>query len=290
MRTLAKHSALLLSLILFAASLPAGAELMAEPLPGDPRLVEFPFNDNNSYRIFARPLTVTHLVLEADERVKVLALGDTASWETSKKDNNIFFKPNKSGVSTSGTLITNKRAYQLSLISTGETGRWYQRVSFRYPNAFALVEEADDRAEVAQLNGGAAPAPAGQLSGSSRPRAESAGPEVSPGPDDKFVDLAALNFTFDIVGDANFRPVTIYDNGKSTYIKLPDDGKVPALFAIVDGEPELLDYTFAGSGVLVVPSVIATGMLKLGAREVRFYNMTKMRKTLFGSYEERNKR
>lgn len=264
------------------------AELVADPLPGDPRLVVFRYDENNSFRIYSRPMAVTHIVLQPDERVRFLALGDTSSWNTVRKDNHLFIKPNRAAVTTSGSLITNKREYQLLLVSTGEGGRWYQRVSFDFPGIDSLaIMEADAR-EVAPAVEGAGVAPTGAAATAPAIAGGGSGGGSGIQPQET-VDLSKLNFAYETEGTAEFRPVTVYDDNKSTYIRLPEGAKVPALFSLVDGEPELIDYTLRAADVLVVPRVLAAALLKIGSKEVRVYNMKKMRKGVFGSYSEATK-
>lgn len=276
-----------LAFSLAAGCAPALAQVMAEPLPGDPNLVVFPYDENNSYRILARPNSVTHVVLEADERLKVLALGDTISWQTSRKDNNIFIKPTYPGRTTSGTLITTKRAYQLMLISTNEQGRWYQRVSFQYPDL--VVQEAleADRArleqEIAQAGGDHQQA-SGRTPVSNLPPPY-AGAMDATASEGRFIDPASLNFNYKIEGQGNFRPVTVYDDGKATFVKLPADADVPALFRIMRSDAQLIEYTLRPGNVLVTPRVLDAMLLKLGKEEVRIFNLTKVKRSFFGGID-----
>jgi type IV secretion system protein VirB9 len=276
----ATRSALLgatLCLVVGAAS----AQVIAEPLPGDPHLVVFPYDENNSFRILARPMAVTDIVLEPDEKLKVLVLGDTPGWQSAKNGNHVFIKPVFADRTTSGTLVTSKRTYQLMLISTNEAGRWYQRVSFQYPDLVAAQETEDDRDRLA-AESGASPVRA-------TPKAEVQDQAPAPAARDATtpeVDAAQLNFKYKITGDAPFKPINVYDDGHSTYVKLPKDEDIPALFRIKKGgEAELVDYALRYGDVLVVPRVLDAGMLKIGKDEVIFYNLTRIKRGFFGSID-----
>lgn len=258
------------------------AQVEAQILPGDPHLVVFPYDENNSYRILLRPNGVTHIVLEPDERLKVLALGDTVSFQSQKKDNHIFIKPVYPGRSTSGTLITNKRSYQLMLQATSETGRWYQRVSFQYPELLVQQETDADRSRL-EVELGAA---SGGKAGGESLEAAGAAAERRNGQGEAAVDPANLNFKYRLDGDASFKPLNVYDDGQATYIKLPDREDIPALFRIKKGgEAELVEYTLRPGNVLVTPRVLDAGLLKLGKEEVKFYNLTRVSRTWFGRVE-----
>jgi len=266
----------------------ARAQVDADPLPGDPRLVVFSYDANNSFRVYTRPMASTHIELASDERIKVLALGDTAGWMTAARDNHIFIKPRYPHTSTSGTLITTKRTYQFLFRSTQENGRWYQRVSFQNPEDLAIDAADADRAKLLAGNNAEAPPGPGVGPGvgstigpgnGSLPAAGTATARLAVAPEQ-------LNFNYDIVGNAEFKPLQVFDDGASTYVQLrPGVQDVPALFRLINGDKdiELVDYVFRG-GALVVPRVLDGGLLKLGREEVRFYNKTRVSRSLLGGY------
>jgi type IV secretion system protein VirB9 len=266
----------------FAAG-PVFAEVVAEPLPGDPNLVVFPFDANNSYRVLTRPGAVTHIVLEPDERLKLLVLGDTVAWQGKHKDNHVFIKPTYPSRTTSGTLLTTKREYQLLLVSTFEQGRWYQRVSFIYPDLLADMGASADRDRLEQEIRAVTP----QQSGNASPTAPVTRTTESEARDLTSIDPAALNFNYRIDGVAAFRPVRVYDDGHTTYIRLPEGEDVPALFRVRAGEVELVDYTMRGSNTIVVPRVLEGGLLKLGKEEVRFTNLSKSPRSFWSQLTQR---
>lgn len=255
-----------------AATLPSTALAQAKPLhsPGDPKLVTFPFDPNNSYKILTRPRTVTNIELERDERVKILAIGDTVSWQAVDKDNHVFIKPNYPKQSTSGSLVTNKRTYQLFLEAGDENDRWYQRVTFQYPDVIARERMDADRALLA----------ADEIQGMAAGRNKDDAKALST------QDPSELHFGYEISGKASFKPAQIYDDGKSTFIRF--DGELvdlPALFRLRDGKDmELVEYTNRGN-LVIVSRVLEGGLLKLGDSEVRFHNKKLLRKKFFGGYE-----
>jgi type IV secretion system protein VirB9 len=256
--------------IILTLSFMAGAQAEVRPIPspGDPRLVVFPFDANSSYRILTRPRSVTHIELSPGERVRILALGDTVSWQAADRDNHVFIKPTYPNQSVSGTLVTNLRTYQLFLQAGSETDKWYQRVTFQYPDLIARERIEADRAKLA---------PEDAIPGVREDLAERRNAlAVS--------DPADLNFTYEITGTAAFRPLQIYDDGKSTYIRLDTNlVDMPALFRLRDGKDlELVDYANRNN-LLIVGRVLEAGTLKLGDAEVRFHNTRMMRKRWFGS-------
>jgi hypothetical protein len=127
-----------------AGALPiVSAEMIATPLRGDSRLVEFVHDRDNTYLVLAKPKAVTHIQFAADEVIQSVAAGDTANWEFTPTRNrrNLFVKPRFDDQETSLTVITDKRSYQFVLRSTGDGKKWYQRVSWIYNGELVLTME-----------------------------------------------------------------------------------------------------------------------------------------------------
>ena len=225
------------------------------PMPQDTRLVVFRYDANDSFLLLTRPGAVTHLALESDETVVALALGDTVQWIVQDKGPNVFVKPMRADLYTSGTLVTNRRTYQLGLRSSPEGGAWYQRVSWTYPELLAIAREP------------AAPQPSGrdpasrEGRGASRPDRERAALEGVP--------IERLNFDYRISGRAPFRPVQVLDDGRFTYIRMPASlQEMPALFVAGEsGEGELVNYRVRGD-FMVVQRLADRFLLRLGRLQV----------------------
>jgi len=249
----------------------ATAEISPQAKPGDPKLVVFPYDANNSYRILTRPRAATHIELMPDERVRIFALGDTVSWQSVEKENHVFIKPVYPKQTVAGTLVTNKRTYQLLLVSGDEGSHFYQHVSFQYPDLIAVENR---QADLERLTG---PEATKRIE---RPQEE---PKAAA---TQLVDASQLNFSYEVEGNASFKPAQVYDDGRSTFVRFPAGVlDLPALFRVREGTAvELVEYTSQGN-VLIVPRVLEAGLLKLGESEVRFRNMTRFKKSLFGRYQ-----
>jgi len=227
------------------------AELAATPLPGDSRLVQFEYDADQTYLVLARPKAVTHLEFASDETVVTVAGGDTKHWEITPTGNrkHVFIKPIYDGQETSMTVLTDKRSYQFVLRSTGPGAKWYQRVTWRHGNT-VLMDLGMPRVQ------------GESVVESSRPQAITAGPEVNP---------QNLRFGYAITGEAEFKPVAVFDDGRFTYLKMPDGlQEMPALFEQVEeGDFQLVNY-LVKDRYLVAQQVMSAGVLKLGRTEVRF--------------------
>lgn len=237
------------TLILMSAT--ANAELPATPLPGDTKLVVFTYDENNTYRLFTRPKSVTNIQFYKDERIKALALGDTIQWEVAKTGDgqHLFVKPKFENISTSATIITDKRTYQLLFVSTKEDGKWYQRATWEYPQ-LVLHDELAQQVEEEKRNA---------------KEKHQADQVIASG-----VKIEDLNYNYSIDGNAEFRPSVVFDDGKFTYLRMSGNvQELPALFMVnPDDEIELVNYRVRGE-YLVVERLVSTILLKVGRNEVK---------------------
>lgn len=227
------------------------ADSQVMPMPSDTRLVVFSFNQHDTYTILARPKSVTDIQLSPDEEVVAMALGDSVQWMVSKAKGHVFLKPLQPDIFTSATLVTNVRTYQLTLRSSPEDGKWYQRVSWDYPELVVLQQQ---REEVLRRN---------VEKEEKRLEKQILEPDVV---------IDKLNFDYKVTGDAEFKPSQIFDDGKFTWIRMPAIQELPAVFMTdEDGKAELINYVNHGQ-YLMVQRLVPGLLLKIGKQEVKIVN------------------
>ncbi len=86
---------------------------------------EFVYSENTIYEIYARMNYLMSIVLNPDEKINYIGGGDSARWiystarsGSSKGERDvIYIKPTSLGIRTNLIINTNKRSYNLSLIS-----------------------------------------------------------------------------------------------------------------------------------------------------------------------------
>lgn len=240
---------------LAAAAALAPATLLAEaepmPLPTDNKLVVFSYDANQTYTVLTLPGMVTDIHLHEDERLLQAAIGDSIQWQTSAAGNHFFVKPIKHEIATSLTLVTDRRAYQISLISSPKGGKWYQRVSWRYPDLVVAIQAQQKAKEEAEKK--------------ETERLESLKASEP-------MDPASLNFDYRVTGDEKIRPALVMDNGVHTWIRMPETVKeLPALFVYEGDKTALVNYSVRG-GYLVVQRTADKFLLRVGEREAVIEN------------------
>lgn len=260
------------NLLIFAASLAFGfahAESSSISMPGDVKLVVFNYDQNNTYTVLSLPGNITDIQLNEGEKVNALAMGDSVQWITAKTDGHIFIKPTKSNIFTSATLVTDQRTYQLTLRSSPEGGKWYQRVSWQYPELI-VMKQSEQEAQVK-----AAKIASDAIQAEERKRkADEIAMTVSKAPGNPIGNpVANLNFEYTVSGDAEFKPTQVFDDGKATWLRM--DAKVqewPATFIMDDSNSTEIINPIRDGSFIKVTRLFKKCVLKLKNKEVVITN------------------
>ena len=225
----------------------AFAQIQPIPMSGDNRLITFPYNANENYTILTIIGASTHLMFEPDEVIEAVAVGNSITWLAEKLKNNLFIKPTQANDSTAATVLTNKRNYQLTFRSSPANGKWFQRVSWSYPNTQLLMTSVLPEKPPVSPN---TVVPAEMIAGT-------------------FASPESLNWGYEILGDAPFKPVTVFDDGRFIYLRYPPNTQeMPAIFSPGDdGVAGLVNYIVKGD-LIVVQKLAPRLLLKLGKVEI----------------------
>ncbi|ADC73310.1 Conjugal transfer protein TrbG/VirB9/CagX (plasmid) [Thioalkalivibrio sp. K90mix] len=239
----------------------------AEPytFPQETRLVKFRYDENRTYEILARPDAPTNIALGENEELVALAIGDTVQWITEDVPGNIFIKPVRSGIYTAGTIVTNKRSYQISLRAVPSNGQWYQRVSWEH-GSDGMVREARGGGESFQTSVGAAP------------QEQAGGQQVGPVPglDDRVSQASTsssprpsdLNFGYEVRGASGIVQ-SAFDDGRSLWIRMEDGlEELPAVFVQGRSTSKALANYHVDGDYIVVHQVSSRTTLRIGQDEV----------------------
>ena len=206
------------------------------PLVDGDGALRFPYGTYQP-TVTARPLHVVDVEMQPGETVQETATGDTKRWLINVIHNNpdhVIIKPTDVGLTTNLVIITDKRTYNLRLVSRDAS--YVPRVGWYYPQE-----------TVKKWGGGA--------------RGD---PTVATLP---AVSADKLNFTYWLEGPDRFRPVRVFDDGAHVYLQMPAtmrSGDAPAVFVTgVDGNDELVNYRLAGS-YYVIDKLFEKASLVLG--------------------------
>ena len=194
------------------------------------------------YRLETAPERISDIALQPGEVLVAVAAGDTARWvigdtasgSGGSRRSHVLVKPVAAGLRTNLVIATDRRVYHLELRSGREAT---SLISWTYPESELIALAPDGSAQRA--------------------------PELVA------VGLERLNFGYAIVGDAPWRPVRAFDDGRRVFIQFPPGlatGEAPPLFALGrTGKPELLNYRKHGL-YYIVDRLFEAAELRLGEK------------------------
>lgn len=199
----------------------------------------YPWSEGALYQIYAAPGQITDIALEAGESLTgegPIAAGDTARWIIGDTESgsgitrrvHVLVKPSRADISTNLVITTDKRSYLIELRS-GEKP-YMPAVAWAYPALRAGRQQTIP----------AAPA---------------------------MPDVAARNYRYSLPGDAPWKPVAVYDDGRRVYVEFPRgivQGDMPPLFVIgSDGEAQIANSRVY-QNTLIVDRLFGAAELRLG--------------------------
>lgn len=208
------------------------------------RLITFRYSPDVSFAIRALVDTFVNVEVPQGEVIQGLYLSDATDWSYHVAGDNrrVFIKPMAPGKINTGTLITDKRSYELTLISVPLGQMWFQRVQWRVPG------QGDDPQDGLYWRG-------------QTPQAQAGGVNAAD------LDPNALHFGYAVRGRADFAPTTVFDDGTRTWFRFDAVQDLPAIFAKLGAGLEVVDYTRSGP-YIVVPQLADSFVLRLRNAEI----------------------
>ena len=204
--------------------------------------------------VICSPLKITDIQLEAGEELKSIQAGDTARWNFStdvsgsgkNETVHIIVKPLDLGLNTNLIIFTNKRTYNLKLVSKKYV--WTPIVNFTYNTSLkhSLIKYKKYKMKKAnryqKLN------------------------SFEKSPQSK-VDINNLNFNYEIDGDVKWKPIRVYNDGIKTFIQMPKSITVQEAPVLVvldsSSNKNLVNYRLKGDKY-IVDKLFDSAMLLLG--------------------------
>ena len=206
----------------------AGAKDAIPPIQGQNGALNYNYGDHIP-RIVCRPNRITDIALQPGEKITAVHAGDTARWQVNPAKSgpaeaetiHVIIKPLAPDISTNLLIMTDRRTYNLDLVSSNK--EFIPSVRFSYPddavrnwNAFIAENRAKNLDELVLSEGH-------RLS-----------------PDDLF-------FGYEIVRGKNvsWRPVRVFDDGVKTYIEMPvkyRSMEAPVLLFYEGRQQKLVNY------------------------------------------------
>lgn len=192
--------------------------------------VVFPFGQAMP-KLTCSPSRACDIELEPGETPRKVVLGDQANWtweaadsvEKGKTVNHVVVQPRDNSVESNVIITTDRRTYHIKLYAPKTEGVYLNRIGFYYPEQ--LVSSWDDK-----------------MGRAAQTKAKDEAPNVMPAA----VAPDKMAFDYRIDGDADFRPIRVFNDGERVYIAMPEDilhSEYPTLRLIDDeGKAMVVDY------------------------------------------------
>lgn len=239
---------LLIVIILLTPTI-ASAMQKSRALPVDSRLRVITYNPNGIHHYVGYYNYQASIVLEEDEEVGTISMGDTKSWQIVPQDNRIFIKPiadNPENANTNMLLMTNKRNYHfiLEAAEVGEDG--INDPDLVFETKFVYPGADGDTSAVLHFN-------------------RQKGPDLS--------QPEQYNFNYTISGSDLTAPLRVFDDGEFTFFQFQTtNADIPAFFLVDSlGNEEIINYRVADD-YIVVERVSSVFTLRLGTEVVCVFN------------------
>ena len=223
------------------------AEQKPVPLPADKRIKTFVYNENTVYRLDMHTNFISTVQFGQGEVVESIQVGDSASWQIIrlKRGDIISIKPLNSDAVTNMTVYTDRRVYTFDLRTHRGAAGHRQNHNFRTTFRYPTNTVSEFGA--------------------------------------KTVTSGAKNFEYFVAGEAPFAPVEVYDNGKQTFFRFPENAPLPGVFRVGDKGREFVVNSRTAGSTIVVDGVQKLWTVRIGEEAICVSNGPNVVTSIFGS-------
>lgn len=224
----------------------------------DSRVRQVQYRPDAVVRIEAQRGFATHIVLNAKEHIEVVAPGDRDGWQVlaNRGDHDVYLKPQLVAHDTNLEIRTDRRSYSFDLVvlplaARFGNGREMYRVTFTYPADQGNDVSGGDNSEVRRQRDAALV------------RARLGVPPV----------IRNTAYSMQVMPHSDdIAPGAAWDDGRFTYIRIPDNRRIPAVFRVAgDGSESVVDRHMQGD-LIVVHEVGRRFVLRLADEVVGLWN------------------
>lgn len=270
--------------VVLALSSPVPKACAEVPIVTDSRIKTFVYNENEVFTILTHYGYQSNVELGLNEEIETVSVGDRVGWQIVSTGRRLFIRAMEENAHTNMTVVTNKRAYQFDLRSSGAQALLPSEelvyvVRFYYPDepgqtppapvvSAADIVGSNNSAPVAASVSAPLPAPVSATPLASITPAPSATASLS-----QAATSSALNYNYTFAGPQSAAPLKIYDDGRATYFKLHSSAERPQVAVITaTGEEMNIPASVTADGVAVVNVVAPRFAIKNNGARVVVYN------------------
>lgn len=225
----------------------------AVDLPGwndDSRVRQVIYHADEVVRVEAQRGFATHIALDPHEQIQVVAPGDRDGWQivANKGDHDVYLKPQLAAHDSNLEIRTDRRSYSFDLVvlplqSKFGNDRVMYRVTFVYPDELAKQAHANSDAGLVEKR--------------------LAQPPV----------VRNARYSMEAMRDSDdIAPTAAWDDGRFTYLRIPNNRRMPAIFRVADDGTESVVDRHVEGDTIVVHEIAKRFVLRLGKEVVGIWN------------------
>jgi type IV secretion system protein VirB9 len=281
-----------------------GREALAQPITSDSRIKTFVYNPNEVFGVTTHYGYQSNIEFGPKEVIDTISVGDRVAWQITPAGGRLFIRAMEENARTNMTVVTNFRAYQFDLRSStadavfGSAELTYV-VRFFYPPqtmtdaaSTALPNPTPMAFTPPVVTPPALPTPVttsvvntptytGPVATVAPvapviPAAPVIAPQTFSAPPPPIAAPAvrnAVNYRYTFSGPNDIAPTKIYDDGKTTYFKLPANQNPRVAIVTARGETIAVPQRRTADGLLAVDAIGPRFRLNHSSgREVIVYN------------------
>lgn len=248
--TLMRAAALATALAMLGVGSPRAHAYDVPGWSGDSRVRQVAYRQDEVVRVIAQRGFATHIALDPAEHILVVAPGDRDGWQVvaNRGDHDVYLKPQLAAHDTNLEIRTDRHSYSFDLVVLPLRARFgnddeMYRITFVYPVAEAAKTKTADAAALV------------------RERLDQL-PQVR----NTAYSMQVMPHSEDIA------PTAAWDDGRFTYIRIPNNRRIPAIFRVADDDSESVVDRHMEDDVIVVHEVARRFVLRLGKEVVGLWN------------------
>jgi type IV secretion system protein VirB9 len=244
------------------------APAVAEPITADSRIKTFVYNPNEVYTITTHYGYQSNIEFGPKESIDTISVGDRVSWQIIPAGRRLFIRAMEENAHTNMTVVTNLRAYQFDLRSSAADAV-FGSAELTYVVRFFYPPTSSDAA----ISSGTVP-PVTQFVPSTpmTPPPASVPAPVAAAMPAPAVPARPINYRYTYSGPNDIAPTKIYDDGKTTYFKLPVNQNPQIAMITSKGEEVTLPAHRTPDGLMAVDAIAPRFSLNALGRQVVVYN------------------
>ncbi len=251
-----KYNAILTS-VLVSTSVMASAAEVPVPVATDSRIKTFVYSENDVFNLVAHYGYQSNIEFPANETIETISIGNKVGWQVVTAGRRLFIRPTLASARTNMTIITSKRAYQFDI--TAVPAVYSPEEELAYVVRFYYPDDKKNRVQ---------PAPY-----SDEYRQPEAAPASAVAPAAMSTDASgAENYNYTYTGDENLAPQKVFDDGRSTYFKLPANASGASIASVGADKSETNLNAYQKGEYWVVDAVAPQFMIRQGDVWVCVYN------------------